>query len=189
MKEDVDIIRARLKKPVVMIGLMGAGKTKIGGLLATALAVPFVDADQEIEKVQGRTIAQIFEQDGEATFRALERAKIAELLSDDLKVVAPGGGAMMDAATESLVHNRSICIWLRADLDILVERTSRNANRPLLKNGNPHDILGALIEKRYPVYAGAHIAVETTAEEPEVMLERVLKALAAYLASGDNHAL
>lgn len=187
MKEDVDIIRARLKKPVVMIGLMGAGKTRIGGLLAAALDVPFVDADQEIERAQGRSVGQIFAQDGEPAFREIERAMIAELLSDEIKVVAPGGGAMMNKSTNALVHDRAISIWLKADLDILVERTGRNSKRPLLQGGDPREILGRLMAARYPLYQQADIAVETDESSPEVMCGRVLKALAQYLADGDNH--
>lgn len=181
MKEDVDIIRARLKKPVVMIGLMGAGKTKIGGLLAAALDVPFVDVDEEIEKDEGRVIADIFAKDGEPAFRAIERAKIASLLSGDVTVFAPGGGAMMAPETAALVHERALSIWLKADIDILVERTGRNSKRPLLQGGNPRDVLAGLIEKRYPVYATADMTVETDESPPDLVAERVIKALAAHL--------
>lgn len=181
MKEDVDIIRAHLKKPVVMIGLMGAGKTKIGGLLAAALDVPFIDVDQEIEKDEGRAIADIFAKDGEPAFRAIERAKIASLLSGDVTIFAPGGGAMMTPETAVLVRRDALSIWLKADLDILVERTGRNTKRPLLQGGNPRDILAGLIEKRYPVYATADITVESDDAAPDVMTERVIKALAGHL--------
>jgi shikimate kinase len=181
MQELCENIRKRLKKPVVMVGLMGAGKTKIGGLLAESLGLPFVDADHEIEIAAGCTIADIFETHGEPAFRDLERKVIARLLSEELKVIAPGGGAVMNEETASLIWDKSLSIWLKADLDVLVERTSRNANRPLLKTGNPRDILANLMEKRHPVYAKADITVETDSSEIEHTLQKLLKALDAHL--------
>lgn len=174
-------IRAHLTKPIVMIGLMGAGKTKIGGLLADSLCIPFVDADQEIEATAGCSIADIFERYGEPAFRDLERKVVARLLSDEAKVVATGGGAVMNDRTASLIWSQSIAIWIRAELDVLVERTSRNNKRPLLRNGDPRAILKDLMDRRYPVYANAHIVVDTDAGEMEDMKCRALNALAEYL--------
>ncbi len=174
-------IRAVLKKPIVMIGLMGAGKTKIGGLLAKSLDLPFVDADHEIERAAGCTIPEIFERDGETTFRDMERRIIARLLSDDVKVIATGGGAVMNEHTAALIWSSSISVWLKADLDILVDRTSRNNKRPLLQNGNPAEILQTLMDKRYPVYGKANIVVESTPAEPEHTLDNLLAALADHL--------
>ncbi len=188
MDELCENIRMRLKKPVVMVGLMGAGKTKIGGMLAKALGLPFVDADHEIEMAAGCSIADIFETHGEPAFRDLERKVIARLLSDNLQVIAPGGGALMNDETAALVWSKSIAIWLKADLDVLVERTSRNDKRPLLKNGNPRDILAGLIEKRHPVYAKADLMVETDSSEIECTFEKLLAALDAHLAEQEQSA-
>ncbi len=181
MENDIASIRARLKKPIVMVGLMGAGKTKIGALLAAALDLPFVDADQEIEKSAQCSIADIFQQYGEPAFRDLERKIIQRLMSEELKVIATGGGAVMQAETGELVWSRSTSIWLKADLDILVERTGRSGKRPLLSQGDPKDILRDLMEKRYPVYGRADIVVQTDAGDADVMLARVVSALDEYL--------
>jgi shikimate kinase len=175
-------LNAHLNKPIVMIGLMGAGKTKIGGLLAEALAWPFVDADHEIEAAAGCSIADIFETHGEAAFRDLERKVLARLMSDDLKIIATGGGAVMNEQTAALVWEKSLSIWLKADLAILVERTGRNDKRPLLKNGDPAEILQGLMDKRYPIYSKADITVESSIAEAEITLqERLLPQLVAYV--------
>lgn len=186
MEAYVEKIKSRLAKPIVMVGLMGAGKTKIGGLLADALGLPFVDADHEIELSAGCTIAEIFAQYGEPTFRDLERKVITRLLSEKLRVIAPGGGALMNEETAALVKSSSTSIWLYADLDVLVERTGRNNKRPLLQGGDPREILQGLMDKRYPSYAKADITVTTDAAEAEVTLERVLKALDAHLCATDT---
>ncbi len=181
MDTEIGIIRAKLKKPVVMVGLMGVGKTKIGGIIARALDLPFIDADVEIEKAAGRTVADIFETQGEAAFRDLERKVIARLLSDELKILAPGGGAMMNEQTAALIHASAISIWLRADLDVLVERTGRTSKRPLLRGGDPREILQGLMDKRYPVYATADIAVDSLAVDVNENARKVMIALADYL--------
>lgn len=181
MDTQIQTIRDRLRKPVVLVGLMGAGKTKIGGLMAKKLALPFVDADAEIEKAANRTVAEIFEEQGEPAFRDLERRVIARLLSDELKIIAPGGGAMMNEQTADLIRSASISIWLRADLDILVERTGRTSKRPLLRNGDPREILQGLMDKRYPVYATADITVDSAAVDVDQNTASVLNALAHYL--------
>lgn len=181
MSADSDFILSRLNKPIVMVGLMGAGKTKIGGLLAKSLGLPFIDADAEIERTAGCAIADIFEKYGEPEFRDLERKVIARLLGGEIKVLAPGGGALMNDQTAELVHASAISVWLRADLDILVERTARNNKRPLLKNGDPREILQGLIDRRYPVYARSDVVVDSTLAEAEHTLEVLLKALADYM--------
>lgn len=186
MDELAQNIRNRLNKPLVMVGLMGAGKTKMGGLLAKALDLPFVDADQEIESVAGCSIADIFETHGEPAFRDLERKVLARLLSDELKIIAPGGGAVMNEETAALIWNKSVSVWLKADLDVLVERTSRNDKRPLLRNGNPRDILAGLIEKRHPVYQKAALSVDTDSSEIEHTLQKLMKSLDAYLSAQDT---
>lgn len=181
MTGPVETITAHLNRPVVMLGLMGAGKTKVGGLLAQHLGLPFVDADHEIEAAAGMSISDIFENHGEPAFRDLERKVITRLLSDEIKVVAPGGGAIMNPQTAELVFSKALTVWLRADLDILVERTGRNEKRPLLKGGNREDILGNLMKQRYPVYERADVHLQTDASAPEAAADRLLIKLADYL--------
>lgn len=174
-------ITTYLDRPLIMLGLMGAGKTKIGGLLAQALGIPFVDADHEIEEAAGMSVADIFEHHGEAAFRDLERKVLARLLSDDIKVIAPGGGAIMNPQTAEIVFNKAFTVWLMADLDILVERTGWNDKRPLLKNGNREEILANLMGLRYPVYSRADLHFQTDASPPEEAAERLLIELAQHL--------
>ena len=181
MKNDVLTITSLLDRPVVMIGLMGAGKTKIGGLLASALGWPFVDADHEIELAAGCSVAEIFERHGEPAFRDLERKVIARLLSDELKVIAPGGGAIMNEQTAEMVWQKSLSIWLKADLDVLVERTGRNDKRPLLKGGDPREILQGLMDKRYPVYGKANVTIPTNNADVDMTMARLLNDVAVYL--------
>jgi shikimate kinase len=169
-----------VSKTIVLVGLMGAGKTNIGRRLAQRLNLPFVDADAEIEAAAGETIEEIFERRGESVFREGERKVIARLLANPVHVLATGGGAFMDPSTRTLIRERAISIWLRAGLDLLVARVSRRGNRPLLKQ-DPRATLARLIEQRYPVYAEADITVETIDGPPEMTLERVLAALADFL--------
>ena len=188
MDKDAALIHSKLKKPVVMVGLMGAGKTKIGGILAKTLGLPFVDADAEIEKAAGMSVAEIFETQGEPAFRDLERRVISRLLSDEIKVIAPGGGAMMNEQTADLIRASSISVWLRADLDTLVERTGRNNKRPLLRNGNPREILQGLMETRHPVYRTADITVDSGPADVEENARKTLLALQEYLKRTETNA-
>ncbi len=164
----------------MLVGLMGAGKTNIGRRLATRLQLPFVDADSEIEAAAGETIPEIFENRGEAAFREGERRVIARLLEGPVQVLATGGGAYMDAQTRALISERSISVWLRAELEVLVQRVARRSNRPLLKQGDPREVLSQLIERRYPVYAEADIVVDSIEGPPELTLARVVDALQHY---------
>jgi shikimate kinase len=168
-------------KTIVLVGLMGAGKTNIGRRLAAKLHLPFVDADHEIEAAAGETIEEIFEKRGEAVFREGERRVIARLLEGAPHVLATGGGAFMDPQTRAAIRAHGISIWLRAELDLLVDRVARRPNRPLLKAGDPRAILGQLIEKRHPVYAEADLVVDSVDGPPELTLARVLDALRRYL--------
>jgi shikimate kinase len=175
----------KISKPphsVVLVGLMGAGKTCIGRALATRLDLPFVDADAEIEAAAGCSIADIFELYGEAEFRAGERRVIDRLLDGPLRILATGGGAFMDPETRQQIRDKGISIWLRADLDLLVSRVSRRDNRPLLKGGDSRKTLAALIDERYPVYAEADIVVDSGRESPDVTVENVMAALERHLA-------
>jgi shikimate kinase len=168
-----------LARPIVMVGMMGAGKSAIGRRLAQRLGVPFVDADAEIERAAGCTIEEIFERHGEAAFRDGERRVIARLLDGAVGVMATGGGAFMDPETRARIRSRAITVWLKADLDTLVERVSRRGHRPLLKNGDPREILTRLMETRGPIYAEADITVETGNAPASATVERVIEALAA----------
>jgi shikimate kinase len=168
----------RVPKTVVLVGLMGAGKSSIGRRLAHRLGLPFTDADTEIEVAAGTSIEEIFARHGEAAFRDGERRVIARLLDGPLQVLATGGGAYMDPATRALVRARGISIWLRASLDVLLARVGRRSNRPLLKAGEPRAVLERLIAERHPVYAEADIVVDSLDGTPDATLDRVLAALA-----------
>ena len=168
-----------LTRPIVLVGLMGAGKTTVGRRLAQALAVPFRDADAEIEAAANMRIADIFAIYGEAAFRDGERKVIERLMGERPHVLATGGGAFMNDATRALVKAESTSIWLRASLDVLVKRTALRDTRPLLRDGDPREILGRLLEDREPVYALADLAVDSADGPHARTVERVLSALAA----------
>jgi shikimate kinase len=170
-----------LPRTIVLVGLMGAGKTAIGRRLATRLDLPFVDADQEIERAAGCTIENIFAMYGEPAFRDLERRVIARLLREPVHVLATGGGAFMDPDTRDLIAESGISLWLRAELDVLVGRTARRGNRPLLKQGDPRETLRRLIEIRYPVYASADITVDSRDGPLEQTVDEVVSAIDGYL--------
>lgn len=167
-------------RSIVMVGLMGAGKSAIGRRLAARLNLPFLDADTEIEAAAGCTIEEIFAEHGEAYFRDGERRVIARILGGEPVVLATGGGAFMDEATRALIAQTGISVWLRADIDTLVRRTSRRNNRPLLKQGDPETILRDLMEVRNPIYELADIVVESDDGPPENTVERVCEALDAF---------
>ena len=170
----------RLARSIVMVGLMGAGKTSIGRRLAQKLHVPFIDSDVEIEKAANESIAEIFARDGEAVFRAGERRIIARLLDGPVQVLATGGGAYMDPSTRARIRERGISVWLRADLETLLERTSRRQHRPLLNQGDRRETLTQLIETRYPVYAEADITVDSRAGPAEATVLKLLEALGQW---------
>ena len=172
----------KIPRTIVLIGLMGAGKSCIGRRLATLLDLDFTDADAEIERAAGCTIEEIFERHGEAEFRDGERRVIKRLLGQAVQVLATGGGSFMDPGTREAIRDRAISVWLRADLDLLLKRTGRRNNRPLLKRGDPRTILERLMAERYPVYAEADIVVDSADGPPEVTVERVRAAVEGYLA-------
>ena len=165
---------------VVLVGLMGAGKSCIGRRLAQRLSLPFVEADAEIEAAAGCSVDEIFAEHGEAYFRDGERRVIERLLSEKPQVVATGGGAYLDELTREAIRKKGVAVWLRADLPLLLKRTSRRDNRPLLKRGNPEEILQRLIEERHPVYDKADVAVDSVDGPPEVTLERTFEALETF---------
>lgn len=168
-------------RTIVLVGLMGAGKTTIGRRLAATLNLPFVDADHEIEAAACLTIPEIFERHGEAEFRRGERNVIARLLEGPPHVLATGGGAYMDPQTRALMRERALVIWLKAPLDVLLRRVDRReGTRPLLKQGDPADVMRRLMAEREPIYAEADITVESVNGTHAASLEAVLRALRAH---------
>jgi shikimate kinase len=152
-------IAARITRPVVLVGLMGVGKSTVGRKLASLLGRDFVDADEAIVEAAQRSIPEIFEAFGEAHFRDGERRVIARLIDEGHGVIATGGGAFVDPTTRAAVLEKGIAVWIDCDIDTLVERTSRRGNRPLLKDGDPREILTRLARERAPFYGEAHIRV------------------------------
>ena len=169
-----------IDRTIVLIGMMGAGKTAVGRRLAKALGWPFQDADEAIEAAAGTTISNIFAEIGEAAFREKERQVIARLLGGERQVLALGGGAFVDPATRALVRAKALSIWLRADLDTLVRRTGRPGKRPLLAQGDPRTRLAELMQQRTPVYAEADLVVDSSNAQIGAVVNRVLEALAAH---------
>jgi len=165
-------------RSLVLIGLMGAGKSAIGRRLGKRLGMPFTDADKEIEAAAGKTINEIFNDHGEAYFRDGERRVIARLLDNGPSVLATGGGAYMNEATRATISKKGLSIWLKADLDVLMERVSRRDTRPLLKAGDPRAIMQELMDVRYPVYASADITVESRNVPHETIVEEIIEAIA-----------
>lgn len=164
-------------KPIVLVGLMGVGKSTVGRRLATRLGLPFVDADTEIESAAGMTIAEIFDKFGEAHFRDGERRVIARLIDGTPKVIATGGGAFINDTTRALILDQAVAVWLNADPDILADRVSRRDTRPLLRGKNPREVLGDLARVRNPIYAQAPIHVASNRAPHEATVGAILKAL------------
>jgi len=179
MQQSLSPDSAPRHRTIVLIGLMGAGKSTVGRKLAARLHLPFVDADTEIERAAGLSIPEIFERFGEAHFRDGERRVIARLIDGMPKVIATGGGAFMQPETRSLILDRATTIWLDADIDILAERVRRRDNRPLLRGRNPHEVLSELAAVRNPVYALAPIHIRSEPVPHEATVEAIMKALEA----------
>jgi shikimate kinase len=173
------------ERSVVLVGLMGAGKTTVGRRLAQKLGLNFVDADAEIERAAGETIPEIFERHGETAFRDGERRVIARLLEGGPQVLATGGGAFMDETTRANIAARGISVWLRADLDVLMRRVARRGNRPLLKQGDPRRTMERLIGERYPVYSHADITVESIEGPHETVVDDVIEKLEEFRKGGN----
>ncbi|MBX7480971.1 shikimate kinase [Qipengyuania qiaonensis] len=177
----IDGIARRIDRPVVLVGLMGVGKSTVGRRLANMLQTDFVDVDDEIERAADRTISEIFETHGEAYFRDGERRVIARLMDEAHGIIATGGGAFVDSETRALILGQAIAIWLDCDIDTLVERTSRRDNRPLLRTGDPREILSGLKDRRRAAYAGAQIHVITDNAPHTETAQRILEAIDAWL--------
>lgn len=181
LSKDTALVRQRLDgHPIVLVGLMGAGKTTVGRRLAEKLGLVFVDADHEIELAAAQTIPEIFARHGEVYFRDGERKVIARLLENGAQVLATGGGAYMNAETRNAIRAHGISIWLRADFDLLMRRVRRRSNRPLLQNDDPEGVMRKLIAERYPVYAEADITVDSRDVAHTSIVNTIIKALARW---------
>jgi shikimate kinase len=178
---DIAAVAARITRPVVLVGLMGVGKSTVGRKLAAMLGRDFIDADDAIVTAAQRSIPEIFETFGEAHFRDGERRVIARLIDEGHGVIATGGGAFIDPATRAAVLEKGIAVWIDCDVDTLVERTSRRANRPLLKQGNPRDILARLAQERAPFYAEAPIRVRSENGPHAETARAIIKAIDEWL--------
>jgi len=166
-----------LDRTIALVGLMGAGKTTIGRRLAQALKLPFVDADDAIVEAAGQTIQEIFAEHGELEFRRGERRVIRRLLEQPPHVLATGGGAFIDARTRAVMKEKAISIWLKAPLDVLMQRVTRRDHRPLLKEDDPRAVMERLMAERYPIYAEADITIETGAGPHNAAVRDILAAL------------
>lgn len=175
------IVRSILAtRSLVLIGLMGAGKSAIGRRVAALIDMPFVDADTEIEQAAGKSIADIFKDHGEASFRDGEVKVIERLLNDGPMVLATGGGAFMNETTRRNIARLGISLWLKADIDVLMERVGRRDHRPLLRTADPKAVMLGLMEERYPVYAAADITVQSRDVPHEVIVDEILSGLLAF---------
>jgi shikimate kinase len=166
-------------RPIVLIGLMGVGKTTVGRRLAKALGLKFRDADEEVERAAGRSVSEIFDDFGEAAFRDGERKVIARLLDEPPMVIALGGGAFVDPETRARIKEKGVSVWLQADVDTLVKRVSRRDTRPLLRDQDPRSVLQRLLEARTPAYAEADIHVDASAGSHQTTLDLIMRALEA----------
>ena len=165
------------QRSLVLVGLMGAGKSTVGRRLGSALRLPFHDADQEIESAAGCSISDFFERYGETAFREGERKVIARLLKGPRHVLATGGGAFMDPATRALIKREGFSIWLRADITLLMERVMKRQTRPLLKNADPRATMERLMAERYPVYAEADLTVDSNGGPHDTVVQQILSHL------------
>lgn len=165
------------QRSIVLVGLMGCGKSAIGRRLAARLSLPFIDADEEIERAAGKSIEDIFADHGEPYFREGERKVLARLLRSGPQVLATGGGAFMNEESQAAIAENGISVWLKADLPLLVRRVGRRGNRPLLKAGDPETVLQNLMTTRYPIYAKADITVESREVPHEVIVCEIVSRL------------
>ena len=185
---DQQLVALLAGRPLVLVGMMGAGKTTVGRRLAQRLGRRFLDSDDEIEKAANMSIEEIFASHGEGEFRSGEARVIARILRENDIVLATGGGAFVNAETRELVKSSAISIWLKADFEVLFQRVSRRSNRPLLKTADPRQSLRTLIEARYPIYAEADITVVSREVPKEVVAADVVASVTAYLQTEPHHA-
>lgn len=179
----VERVRAGIgTKTLVLVGLMGAGKTSVGRKLAQTLQLPFADSDHEIENVSRMTVPELFEAYGEVEFRALEQRVVTRLVADGPAVIGTGGGAFMNADTRAAIRANGISIWLKADIDTLMERVARRQNRPLLKTSDPRAVMRKLMEDRYPVYGEADVTIVSRDARHATIAAEIIKAVDGKLA-------
>lgn len=179
--KEAETVRQRLgDRPIVLVGLMGAGKTSVGRRLAEKLGIPFVDADQEIEAAAGKPIKEIFADHGEAYFREGERRVIQRLIGNGAQVLATGGGAYMNEETRQRIQENGVSVWLRACLPLLMKRVAKRQDRPLLHADDPEAVMRGLMEQRYPVYGLADVTVESRDVQHGQMVNDVIRALAQW---------
>lgn len=170
---------ASLSRPIVLVGLMGAGKSTIGVRLAQQLKLPFVDSDQEIEEAAGCSISDLFAIYGEDIFRDLEKKVVKRLLSTKSHIIATGGGSYVQPSVRAMIDKKAFTIWLRADLNVLLERVERRDSRPLLAKGNKKKILSRLIDERYPIYERADMVIDSSTGPHEKIVEKMITQLKA----------
>jgi shikimate kinase len=180
------LVEALGRRSIVLVGMMGAGKSSIGRKLAARLALSFTDADTEIELAAGMSIPEIFEIRGEGEFRTGEARVIARLLEGGPQVMATGGGAYMNADTRALIAAKGVSVWLRADFDVLMKRIKRRTDRPLLKTADPAATLRKLMDERYPVYAGADVIIESRDVLHDVIVEEIITGLRGVVSPGST---
>ena len=179
--KEAELVRQRLgQRPIVLVGLMGAGKTSVGRRLAEKLSIPFIDADHEIEAAAGKSIKEIFADHGEPYFREGERRVIQRLIGNGAQVLATGGGTYMNDETRERIQESGISVWLRAALPILMKRVMKRQDRPLLQNENPEAVMRGLIDTRYPVYGLADVTVDSRDVQHGQMVNDVIRALAQW---------
>lgn len=176
-----ELLRLLDKRPIALVGMMGAGKTTVGRRLAQRLNRLFLDSDAEIEKAAGMAIPEIFSTRGETEFRAGEARVIARILKDEDIVLGTGGGAFVNKETRQLIKSEALSIWIKADFDLLFARVSRRSNRPLLQTENPRKTLRDLMDQRYPIYGEADITVKSKDVPQDVVAESIMKAAIAHL--------
>jgi shikimate kinase len=184
-----ELLKRLGSRSVVFVGLMGAGKTAIGRRVAAELGLRFLDSDHEIETASRMTIPELFEHYGEAEFRSLEQRVIGRILESGPQVLATGGGAYMNPLTRAAIGAYGVSVWLKAEIDILMERVAKKQNRPLLKTADPRATMERLMAERYPVYATADVTVPTREERKEVIAAEVIEALGRHLTATEQAAI
>lgn len=177
MPQTASVPSPSIDRPIALVGLMGAGKTTVGRRLAKALGLAFFDADREIERAADRSVVEIFSDFGEEAFRDGERKVIARLLDEGPCVLALGGGAFANDATRAIVREKAVTVWLKADLDTLMERVSRRDTRPLLLTGDPRQVMADLMARRETAYAQADLAVDATSGSHHATMKAIVAAL------------
>jgi shikimate kinase len=183
-QQDGALVAALGRRSIVLVGMMGAGKSSVGRKLAARLGLAFVDADSKIEEAAGMSIPDIFETRGEAEFRSGEARVIARLLDGGPQVLATGGGAFMNSDTRILIRTKAMSVWLKADFDVLMKRIKRRSDRPMLKTADPAATLKHLMDVRYPVYAEADVTVESREVVHETIVEEILDRLRSAMNAG-----